>query len=130
MSWKTDFKRFDAFFRQFERDLSKKELSAADEQALIDNLNQVVEWGWKTLQDYDTNLKEETGLVEHNREDFAGNHALLRLKDLFENKHQIRSAHDVEYLRQNEWEIRAVIQPAFEELHEFFSSVIAAEVDN
>lgn len=127
MSWQEDYHKFDAFFHQFERDLDKKNLSREDEQSLVDNLNQVVEWGWKALQHYDTAVNKSGENQETEGEAFSGNHALIRLKDLFEKKIQIRSGHDVEYLQQNEWEIRAVVHPAFHELREFFQSINKAE---
>lgn len=127
MSWQDDYHKFDAFFHQFERDLDKKNLNKEDEQSLVDNLNQVVEWGWKALQHYDSEESGSAGTKNNDGASFSGNHALLRLKELFEKKIQIRSAHDVEYLQQNEWEIRAVVQPAFRELKEFFENLNKAE---
>lgn len=126
MPWREDFQKFDAFFQQFERDLEKKKLSSGEEQSLVDNLNQVVEWGWKTLQHFDT----ESGNQERRSADensFSGNHALQQLKSLFDKSVQIHSAHDVEYYRHNEWEIRAVIHPAFKELRNFFRELTSTE---
>ena len=122
MPWQEDYIKFSAFFNQFERDLLKKDLTKLEEQSLVDNLNQVVEWGWRALQDYDFNLKGSSEVNLQKEDSFSGNHALIRLKELFENKIQISSAHDIEYLKQNEWEIREVIHPAFKELDKFFQS--------
>ena len=127
MSWQEDYHKFSAFFHQFERDLEKKDLSHEEEQSLVDNLNQVVEWGWKALQHFDTELKADSEDSASGQENFSGNHALLRLKDLFNQNVQIRSAHDVAYLRENEWEIRVVVHPAFRELKEFFDDISETE---
>lgn len=122
MSWEDYYIKFSAFFNQFERDLLKKDLTKTEEQSLVDNLNQVVEWGWKALQDYDLDAKRLMQSEPSATGSFSGNHALLRLKELFENKIQIKSAHDIKYLRENEWEVREVIHPAFKELDKFFES--------
>lgn len=127
MSWQSDYHKFSAFFSQFERDLQKKNLSKSDEKYLVDNLNQVVEWGWKALQNYNLEKSDPLNIAKTNLSSFSGNHALLRLKDMFENKIQVRSAHDVDYLKQNEWEIREVIHPAFRELKKFFQTLKKVE---
>ena len=120
MSWEDDYQKFHAFFNQFERDLHKKSLSEKDEKSLMDNLNQVVEWGWKTLQNYNTNIKSGEENPHADGDDFSGNHALLRLKEMFEKNIQVKSKHDIQFLKQNEWEVREVIHPAFKELDKFF----------
>ncbi len=127
MTWQSDYHKFSAFFNQFERDLQKKDLNSRAEQSLVDNLNQVVEWGWKALQNYDSSLKAGTAASDLKEEEFSGNHALIRLKELFVKNIQIKSAHDVEYLQQNEWEIREVIHPAFKELEKFFENLPRTE---
>lgn len=121
--WQQEFQNFKASFEDFHKWIHKPNLSVDEEKELVESLNETVEKGWYSFQKYlESEEPTQAGADFHNISKSGFSSSFEALKKSFENKEPIKLMHDHAYFKENEWEVREVIYPAFKDLYIFLQT--------
>lgn len=122
MHWQEEFEEFKVPFQKFSDLIHKKNLSEDEAHELAEQINRTALHGWRTLRQYMAEERHGDAADYEAFESIAKNgfdQNFNSLKDSFEHPQSVMVDHDLQYLHENEWEIREVVFPAFRDLNEF-----------